>query len=170
MACSFFLKYFYIFFAWIYFYHFFSLYFGFFLSLLYLLYLLYLLFTFFKKSLFIAFNSILGAVPGVTGEGVVAKMDFQALAQKTGTITLDNIVALDANGAPIATTAQNANVTVPVVPPPQPPPQPPVPAVAVPIPTLSPIGLMLLSLGIIILFTFWGPQKLMVSHHSGGKG
>ena len=44
-------------------------------------------------------DALTGLVPGVSGSGTLAKVQFQALAPGTSAITLSNVILLDSSGA-----------------------------------------------------------------------
>ena len=57
-------------------------------------------------------DSLIGAIPGVSGSGTVATVDFQALALGTSPITLSNVILLDASLAGISASTVDGTVNV----------------------------------------------------------
>ena len=57
-------------------------------------------------------DTLIGAVPGVGGDGVLATLQFQAIGNGTSPITLLNIILLDSNLDEIAFTSTDGSVTV----------------------------------------------------------
>ncbi len=62
------------------------------------------------------FDSLIGAVPGVTGTGVLASMQFTAVAAGVSALTFSDVLFLDAGLADITVAAQNGSVQVSAVP------------------------------------------------------
>jgi general secretion pathway protein D len=65
-------------------------------------------------------DTLIGAIPGVSGSGIFATIDFQALALGTSAITLSNVILLDSNLAEITVNTVDGNVSVSAVPEPSP--------------------------------------------------
>jgi general secretion pathway protein D len=59
-------------------------------------------------------GTLIGPIPGVSGSGILATINFQALALGTSPVTLSNVLLLDSNLADI--TASTADGTVSAVP------------------------------------------------------
>jgi Cohesin domain len=57
-------------------------------------------------------DSLIGLLPGVSGTGALAIVDFDALALGTSSITLSSVVMLDSNFGVIATNIVNGTVSV----------------------------------------------------------
>ena len=57
-------------------------------------------------------GSLEGAVPGVTGSGALALVQFTGLGFGPSPVTISNVVLLDSIGADIDATTQNGTVTV----------------------------------------------------------
>jgi len=57
-------------------------------------------------------DSLIGAIPGVTGMGTLIEIDFTAIANGTSALDLANITLLDSNLANIDSTATNGSVTI----------------------------------------------------------
>jgi len=57
-------------------------------------------------------DSLVGAVPGVSGDGVLATLHFAALATGTSDISLSNIILLDSNLGTIDSTSADGSVTI----------------------------------------------------------
>jgi general secretion pathway protein D len=60
------------------------------------------------------------AIAGVSGSGIFATIDFQALALGTSAITLSNVILLDSNLAEIPVNTVDGNISVSAVPEPSP--------------------------------------------------
>lgn len=61
-------------------------------------------------------NTILGPGPGVSGSGTLAWMDFTAIGAGASSVTLSNVLLLDANLSPIDFTTAIGTVAVAAVP------------------------------------------------------
>jgi Cohesin domain len=61
-------------------------------------------------------DSLIGAISGVNGSGVLADVQFTALAPGTSTITLSNVLLLNSTLSPIDFSIGNGSVTVTSVP------------------------------------------------------
>jgi cohesin domain-containing protein len=57
-------------------------------------------------------DSLVGAVPGVSGDGVLATLHFAALAAGTSDISLSNIILLDSNLVTLDSTSADGSVTI----------------------------------------------------------
>ena len=57
-------------------------------------------------------DSLIGAISGVTGNGTLATVSFQAFALGTSPITLSNVILLDSNLADITSNTVDGTVTV----------------------------------------------------------
>jgi hypothetical protein len=57
-------------------------------------------------------DSLVGAVPGVSGDGVLATLHFASFATGTSDISLSNIILLDSNLGTIDSTSANGSVTI----------------------------------------------------------
>jgi hypothetical protein len=57
-------------------------------------------------------DSLIGAIPGVTGGGVLVNIEFQALATGSSPISLSNVTLLDSNLSDIGSTSADGSVTV----------------------------------------------------------
>jgi hypothetical protein len=62
------------------------------------------------------FDSLIGAVPGVTGSGVLASMQFTTVAVGASALTFADVLFLDASSSDITVLAQGATVQVSAVP------------------------------------------------------
>lgn len=61
-------------------------------------------------------DTLLGPVPGVSGDGVLAVATFEALAPGSSGLNLDNFFFLDSTGGGISVTVQPGSVSVSAVP------------------------------------------------------
>jgi len=61
-------------------------------------------------------NTLVGPGPGVTGDGLLVHLSFQALAPGQGGVTFGNVVMLDSALAEVATTATDGAISVTAVP------------------------------------------------------
>ena len=57
-------------------------------------------------------DTLVGAIPGVTGDGVLATFEFQAIATGSSPISLSGVTLLDSNFANIDFTSADGGVTV----------------------------------------------------------
>jgi general secretion pathway protein D len=57
-------------------------------------------------------DTLLGAIPGVSGSGTLIVFDFTALAPGTSIFTIGNEILLDSTGAVLSDTTTNGSVTV----------------------------------------------------------
>ena len=92
--------------------------------------------------------TLLGAVPGVTGNGTVIQLDLKATTPGNSTINLENIILLDSIGNIIAPVISNGNVNVKNITPPT------------PVPIFSVWGWSFLIFSLIFIVIFWQPRKI----------
>jgi hypothetical protein len=85
-------------------------------------------------------DALIGAVAGVSGNGVLATLNFTGIAGGSSPISLENVTLLDSNFGSIDFTSSDGSVTVVQIPEPS-------PAVG-------------LSTGLLALFTFRGSKYL----------
>lgn len=57
-------------------------------------------------------DSLLTAIQGVDGSGILARVDFQSLGVGTSSVTLSNVILLDSAGGDITATTVDGGVTV----------------------------------------------------------
>jgi general secretion pathway protein D len=57
-------------------------------------------------------DSLIGPIPGITGNGALAEVQFTALATGMSTVTLSNVLLLDSNLAPISSSVADGVVDV----------------------------------------------------------
>jgi hypothetical protein len=62
------------------------------------------------------FDSLIGAIPGVSGSGLLASMQFTTVAAGASALTFSDVLFLDASSNDIAVLAQGATVQVSAVP------------------------------------------------------
>jgi hypothetical protein len=58
-------------------------------------------------------DTLIGAIPGVSGNGTLVLFDFTALAQGTSALTISNVILQDSTGALLNSTTTGGSVTVP---------------------------------------------------------
>lgn len=57
-------------------------------------------------------NSLIGAIPGVSGSGILATLDFEAIAEGLSPLSLPDMLFIDTGFADLAPTPQDSAVTV----------------------------------------------------------